>query len=139
MVTIRSLGNVSQNSNGISAASLRLLGAGNYTLNQTSNTFTSLAGNAGNVTVRTNGALQITQLDDTDGLISTGNVAITSAGAITQNRRLRGVNLSATTQNDGGAAILLTGPGNFFSGTRTLLTRNAAGNADVNAEKLYVQ
>ncbi len=139
MVTIRSLGNVSQNSNGISAASLRLLGAGNYTLNQTSNTFTSLAGNAGNVTVRTNGALQITQLEDTDGLISTGNVAITSAGAITQNRRLRGVNLSATTQNDGGAAILLTGPGNFFSGTRTLLTRNAAGNADVNAEKLYVQ
>ncbi|MFN5944051.1 MAG: filamentous hemagglutinin N-terminal domain-containing protein [Phycisphaerae bacterium] len=139
MVTIRSLGNVSQNSNGISAASLRLLGAGNYTLNQNNNTFTSLAGNAGNVTVRTNGALQITQLDDTDGLISTGNVAITSAGAITQNRRLRGVNLSATTQNDGGAAILLTGPGNFFSGTRTLLTRNAAGNADVNAEKLYVQ
>jgi filamentous hemagglutinin family protein len=139
MVTIRSLGNVSQNSNGISAASLRLLGAGNYTLNQTTNTFTSLAGNTGNVTVRTNGALQITQLEDTDGLISTGNVAITSAGAITQNRRLRGVNLSATTQNDGGAAILLTGPGNFFSGTRTLLTRNAAGNADVNAEKQYVQ
>lgn len=139
MATLRTLGNVSQNANGINAASLRLIGAGNYTLNQTSNAFTSIAGSTGNVTVRTNGALQVTQLEDTDGLVSTGNVTLTSAGAITQNRRLRGVNLSATTLNDNGAAILLTGPGNFFSGTRTLLTRNAAGNTDLNAEKLYVQ
>ena len=139
MFTARTLGTVNQNVNGISAASLRLLGAGVYTLNQSTNTFTALAGNAGSVTVRTNGALQITQLDDTDGLVSAGNVVLTSAGAISQNRRLRGVNLTATTLNDAGAAIILTGPGNFFSGTRTLQTRNAAGSVDVSADKLYVQ
>lgn len=139
MFTARTLGVASQNVNGISAASLRLLGAGNYTFSQTSNTFTSLAGNAGNVTVRTTGPLQITQLGDTDGLISTGTVTLAATGAVTQNRRLRGVTLSVTTLNDAGAAIILTGPDNFFSGTRTLQTRNAAGNVDVNAEKVYVQ
>jgi hypothetical protein len=123
----------------VGASSLLLQGTGSFNLTSTGNTFSTLAGNVGSVNVFTSGPLQIGQIDTTNGLVATGNVTLAAGGNISQSRQLRGLNLLATTLNNTGASIILTGPNNFFSGTRTLRTRNASGNADVEATATYLQ
>ncbi|HLP85551.1 MAG TPA: hypothetical protein VK157_14475, partial [Phycisphaerales bacterium] len=139
LFTARTNGAATQNGSGIGSASVRVLGTGSFDFSNAANSFTSVAGAAGATNLRTSGALNITQLEGTDGLVSTGNVTLTAGGAITQNRQLRGLSLLATTRNDTGANITLTGPNNFFSGSRTLRTRNANDTSDVAASATYLQ
>ncbi len=141
LVTLTSNGVVTTPSGGsfVGASSLLLQGTGSFNLTSTENTFSTLAGNVGSVNVFTSGPLQIGQIDTTNGLVATGNVTLAAGGNISQSRQLRGLNLLATTLNNTGASIILTGPNNFFSGTRTLRTRNASGNADVEATATYLQ
>lgn len=116
---------------------IRLLGSGSFTLNNVNNAIPALAGSAGRTEVFTTTPLFITQLGVASGYVSTGDVVLTTRGAITQDRFLRGVNLSATTLNNAGASIILTTPGNLFSGTKTLRARNAINTADVAATLQY--
>ncbi len=139
---LRAAGAVNQNGASLPITvgqGLRLFGAGAFTLSNVNNAIPALAGGAGGTEVFTTTPLFITQLGVASGYVSTGDVVLTARGAITQDRQLRGINLTAKTLNNAGANIILTTPGNFFSGTPLLRARNANDTADVAATLQYSQ
>ncbi|MEI7476980.1 MAG: hypothetical protein WCJ83_05970, partial [Actinomycetes bacterium] len=88
-LTFNTTGNVTQNSGAsVTAAGLQLLGAlGNYTLTDTANAITTLAGNTGTVSFLENSGFAIGTVGtaiSSVGMTSSGNLTLSSTGTVTQ-------------------------------------------------------
>jgi hypothetical protein len=88
-LTLNTTGNVTQASGAsITAAGLQLLGtAGNYTLTDTANAITTLAGSTGNVYFLENSGFAIGTVGTVTssiGMTTTGNLRLSSTGTVTQ-------------------------------------------------------
>ncbi|NDI16800.1 MAG: hypothetical protein EBY83_02365, partial [Verrucomicrobia bacterium] len=86
-LTLSSTGSVSQ-SQAIVTPSLELLGTGgNYTLTNTGNAITTLAGNTGTVSFLENSGFDIGTVN-TVGLTTSGNLTLSSTAAVTQSQKI---------------------------------------------------
>ncbi|MBU3608918.1 beta strand repeat-containing protein, partial [Polynucleobacter nymphae] len=91
--TLSSTGAVTQ-SQLISTPSLELLGTGGvYTLNNTSNAITTLAGNTGAVSFTENSGFDIGTVNSTNGLTTTGNTTLSSTASVTQTQKIAAAGL----------------------------------------------
>jgi hypothetical protein len=90
--TLSSTGTVTQ-SQKVAAAGLELLGTGGtYTLTNTSNAITTLAGNTGAVSLVENSGFAIGTVN-TAGLTTTGNITLNTTGTVTQSQKVAAVGL----------------------------------------------
>jgi filamentous hemagglutinin family protein len=114
-LTLNSSGTVTQSA-GITAAGLELLGTGSYTLTNIANTFATVAGNAGSISLFDSAALSVGTVN-TAGLTSTGTVSLTSGGAISQTAAISSSGL--TTSSVGGTVLNGANTVTSFSATNT--------------------
>ena len=129
-----SVSNVTQ-SGTIEANGLELLGTA-YSLNNSSNDVTTLAGNVtGNLRYRDVNAITIGTVN-TVGVTATGTVILLAGGAIDQTQAIQADVLSAQTRNDAGASIILTNASNDVNGIG-LESRNAANDANAGGTLSY--
>jgi hypothetical protein len=89
ILTLNTAGTVTQDSGaGITAFGLELLGTGGtFTLTDTANAITTLAGNTGTVSFLENSGFAIGTVN-TAGLTTTGNTTLSSAGTVTQSQKV---------------------------------------------------
>ncbi|MBV5322772.1 MAG: hypothetical protein JZU60_02925, partial [Ilumatobacteraceae bacterium] len=97
-LTLNTTGNVTQASGAsITAAGLQLLGtAGNYTLTDTANAITTLAGSTGNVYFLENSGFAIGTVGTVTssvGMTTTGNLRLSSTGTVTQSNLISAIGL----------------------------------------------
>ncbi|MEM9446505.1 MAG: hypothetical protein AAGA18_14260, partial [Verrucomicrobiota bacterium] len=94
-LTLSSTGSVTQ-SQALSAAGLELLGAGGaFTLTNTGNAITTLAGNTGSLSFLENSGFDIGTVNTT-GLTTSGNLTLSSTGSVTQSQALSAAGLELT-------------------------------------------
>ena len=88
-LTLYTTGAVTQDGGAnLTAAGLELLGTGGaYTLTNTGNAISALAGNTGSVSYTQNSSFEIGTVN-TVGLVTTGNLTLSSTGAVTQSQRI---------------------------------------------------
>lgn len=97
-IKLESLGNVTQSA-AIQGNGVELTGStGNFTLTNSSNAFTTLAANTGNINIREDSGFDIGTVGTTTGITTSGNTTLSSTATVTQSQRIvaSGLSLNGT-------------------------------------------